>query len=486
MIAVDKEANTFLYQQVVDFISQMVRAGTLKPGDKLPSLRKLSARLQISIPTVKQAYIELERQGKVTARPQSGFYVRSNLYNRLQLLGGPQRRYTPVNVVCRDLIETVYDGGHMPGVVPLGLSNPVLARPTGKALNRAMRRVMTRTADRSVNYGPMNGYPELRRQIAYRYLDQGVRVEPDQILITNGAQEALALALQSVARPGDVIAVESPTFFGVLELIESMGMLALEVCTCSDEGVWLEALQKAIDTHPIKACLFSTAINNPLGSLMPENAREAMVSLLEHHEIPLIEDDVYSELYFSGSRPRLARSYSKKGLVLTCSSFSKTAAPGYRIGWLMPGNFQDATYRLKRSHSASSSLILQQTLTEWLQTGEHDTHVHHLRKALHCQMERMSGLIAEHFPAETLISCPKGGSVLWLKLPDHIDSVTLFHRALAEGIGIAPGAIFSPGPKFKNYIRLSFGAAWTSELEQAVARLGVLIDRFPLKLASIG
>jgi len=389
MIAVDKCADTYLYQQVVDFINDMLEAGTLAAGDRLPSLRKLADRLAISVPTVKQAYIELERQGKVASRPQSGFYVRPNPRNRLHLLQGPQRHFKPVNVVCRNLIESVFEGAQSPDVLPLGIANPVLARSTAKALNRALRRVLARVPEETANYGPINGYAELRRQLAYRYLDQGLKVDPDDILITNGAQEALSLALQCVAKPGDVIAVESPTFFGVLELIESLGMLALEICTCPERGVWVKALRKAVETHPIRACLFSAAINNPLGSLMPDSARAEMVALLEQHEIPLIEDDVYGDLHFCGSRPRIGRFFSRKGLVLTCSSFSKTAAPGYRIGWLMPGGYLEDAYRLKRSHSASSPLLLQRAITEYLRTGEYDHHLVRLRKTLHSQMERM-------------------------------------------------------------------------------------------------
>ncbi len=375
MLAVKKESGAYLYCQVIELINQMVESGTLKPGDKLPSLRKLSIRLGVSLPVVKQAYLELVDLGKVSARPQSGYYVRPNLCRGLLSLGPKERQFEAVNLTCRSLIEKVYQTEHMTGLVHLGMSNPSRARPATQMLNRSLRRAMSRAGDDATDYAPINGDLELRRQLALCYLDQGLNVDPEEIIITNGAQEALSLALQAVAGPGDVIAVESPTFFGILELIEGLGMRAVEIETCHEDGLWLEDLRKALERVSIRACLFSTAINNPLGSLMPEATRAEMVAMLEDRDIPLIEDDVYTELCYQVPRPRIARAYAKKGQVLTCSSFSKTASPGYRVGWILPGDFREDVARLKRSHSASSPYLLQLALTEFIRYGEYQTHL---------------------------------------------------------------------------------------------------------------
>ena len=475
MLAVKKDAGAFLYCQVIELINQMVESGTLKAGDKLPSLRKLSARLGVSLPVVKQAYLALVDQGKVSARPQSGYYIRPNLCKGLLSLKPRERRFEAVSLSCRSLIEKVYQTEHMAGLMHLGMSNPTRARPATQMLNRSLRRAMSRAGDDATDYAPINGDLELRRQLALCYLDQGLNVDPDEIIITNGAQEALSLALQAVAAPGDVIAVESPTFFGILELIESLGMRAVEIETCHEDGLWLEDLRRALDRVPIRACLFSTAINNPLGSLMPEATRSDMVALLEERDIPLIEDDVYTELCYQEQRPRIARSYAKKGRVLTCSSFSKTASPGYRVGWILPGVFRENVARFKRAHSASSPYLLQLALTEFIRYGEYETHLKALRKQLIVNMERMRGLISKHFPEQTRVSSPKGGAMLWLELPEVIDSVDLFHAALEIGVGIAPGSIFSSCNKFKNFIRLSYGRPWTPELVEAIGRLGKFI-----------
>ena len=475
MLSIDKTAGGFLYSQVVDLVGEQIEVGVLRPGDRLPSLRQLSERLDVSVPTVRQAYIELERQGRVESRPQSGFYVRSGGTSPLVRLAACRQR-RPATVRCRSLIDRVYAGIHQRDVLPFGIANPTMARPAVKALNRAMKRVMSRAEERSLDYAPTDGEPALRRQIAHRYFELGGRVDAADIIITNGGQEALALALMAVAGQGDIVAVESPTYHGALELIESLGMLAVEIETCPEQGLMLDALGRALDRHDIKACLFSSSINNPLGSATSDAHREALVALLEERNVPLIEDDVYADLMFDGSRPRPAQFFSRKGQVLTVGSFSKTVAPGYRIGWLVAGGYENRVRMLKRGLSCSSGMLQQLTLVDFLATGEYDRHLRILRPVLKRNAERMSALVARHFPAGTRVSQPQGGSVLWLELPGDIDSDDLFGRALEDGISICPGTIYSPTSRYRNFIRLSFGHPWTDAFENGVRRLGVLVD----------
>ena len=482
MLAVDKSSNNYLYRQVIDLIAENIDTGTLRPGDRLPSLRRMSGRIGVSIPTVRQAYIELERQRRGESRPQTGFYVRSLAANDL-VRPAPSflESAKPVPVSCRSLLDRVYDGLHQPDVVPLGIANPCMAKPAAKALHRTMKRVMARAEERSLAYAPTMGESGLRRQIAYRYLDAvGSNIDPDNICITNGGQEALLLALQAVARKGDVIAVESPTYHGMLELIDSLGMLAIEVETCPEEGVMLDALQKTLDAHPVKACLFSTTLSNPLGVSMPEDIRKELVELIDKRGVTLIEDDDYGDLLFDGHRPKPGEMDSRSGRVLTCGSFSKTAAPGYRIGWLIAGQYRDQINRLKRSFSCSSGLLQQMTLAEFLASGDYDRHLKTLRPLLQQNADRMSALVAQHFPPATRTSKPVGGSVLWLELPGQVDSVKLFEEAIAEGISIAPGPIFSPCKRYQNFVRLSFGHVWTEQIESSIAWLGEKVTRLAI------
>ena len=472
MLAIDKNEDVFLYRQVIDLIAEHIATGTLGPGDRLPSLRKMSQSTGVSVPTVRQAYIELERQRRVESRPQSGFYVRPQAANDM-VYPAPSSPGKPVSLCCRPLMERVYDGINNPDLVPLGIANPCMAKPAAKTLHRAMKRVMARAEERSLGYSSTLGEPTLRRQIAYHYLDTiGAQVEPDNIAITNGGQEALLLSLQAVASAGDVIAVETPTYHGLLELIDSLGMLAVEVETCPEEGVTLGELRRTLENHPVKACMFSTTLANPLGVTMPEEDRRKLVAMIDEFDTILIEDDVYGDLRFDGCRPIPAQFLTNSPRIITCGSFSKTAAPGYRIGWVVTERYMDTITRLKRAYSCSSGLIQQLTLADFLASGDYNRHLKTLRPLLKRNADRMSALVAEHFPAETRTSRPVGGSVLWLELPKQVDSQRLFDDAMAAGISIAPGRIFSPSKRYTNFVRLSYGHPWTEKTENAIRWLG--------------
>lgn len=474
MLAVDRQSDEFLYRQVIDLIGDSLESGTLKPGDRLPSLRKMSERIGVSVPTVRQAYVELERQRRVESRPQSGYYVRSVAANAL-VRPSPRFRPSlkPTPIAGRSLMERVYDGLHQPGVVPLGIANPCMIRPAAKALHRAMKRVMSRAEERSLSYSPTHGELSLRRQIAYRYLDTvGSNIDPENICITNGGQEALAIALNAVAKKGEIIAVESPTYHGLLELIDSMGMLAIEVETCPEEGVMLDSLEKTLRAHDVKACMFSTTLSNPLGVSMSEQRRKELVEIVDRNGVCLIEDDVYGELLFDGYRPRPAETYSSSGNVITCGSFSKTAAPGYRVGWLVAGRYMAEVKRYKRSLSCSSGMLQQLTLAEFMASGDYDRYLKALRPDLQCHAERMRALVARHFPDCTRTSNPVGGSVLWLELPSNVNAETLFDDAIGHGISIAPGQIYSPCASYRNFIRLSYGHPWSKHIEESIEWLG--------------
>jgi DNA-binding transcriptional MocR family regulator len=472
MLQVSRHEDTFLYRQVIEAINENIESGTLRPGDRLPSLRRMSRQAGVSIPTVRQAYVELERQRRVESRPQSGFYVRHVASNAI-VRPTPSFKGDPEPLTCRTLMERVYNGINDPDLVPLGIANPTMARPAAKALHRAMKRVMSRAEDRSIGYAATLGEAALRRQIAYHYLDTtGAQVDPDHIGITNGGQEALLLALKAVASEGDVIAVETPTYHGLLELIDSLGMLAIEVETCPEEGVVIAELERTLQSHDVRACMFSTTLSNPLGVTMPEQDRRRLVALLERYDTVLIEDDVYGDLRFDGTRPVPAQFLGGRARIITCGSFSKTAAPGYRIGWVVTGDYIDRIKRLKRAFSCTSGLLQQLTLADFLATGDYARHLKALRPVLRQNAERMTALVAEHFPAATRISKPVGGAVLWLELPGNVDSEALFDEAIDAGISITPGHIFSPCSCYTNFLRLSYGHPWTERTDDAMRWLG--------------
>jgi len=472
MLNLEKQPGSFLYTQVIDVINKNIESGLLKPGDRLPSLRRMSKTAGVSVPTVRQAYVELERQRRVESRPQSGFYVRHQARNDL-VRPSPGVDPDPGPMKCRSLLERVYDGVYDPRLVPLGVANPTMAKPATKALNRAMKRALGGADDSVLNYAPSLGAARLRQQIAWHYFDTiGARVDPDAICITNGGQEALLLGLKAVTKPGDIVAVESPTYHGILELIDSLGLLAVDVPTCPEEGVMTGRLSEVLDRHDVRACVFSTTLNNPLGVTMPDEDRKRLALILAEREIPLIEDDVYGDLRFDGRRPTPVQFLDTGADVVTVGSFSKTVAPGYRVGWIVTNHRQQAIHRLKRAFSLNSGYIQQETLADFMAAGDYVRHLNALRPVLKRNCERMSALIGQHFPPATRVSQPLGGSVLWLELPGDAKGETLFEDALAAGISTAPGRIYTPCGCYENFVRLSFGHRWSEETEKALVWLG--------------
>lgn len=472
---IDKSSQSFLYQQVVDLVQTMQSSGSLRSGDKLPSLRKLSRQLSISIPTVKQAYIELERLGKVEARPKSGYFLKAadSLFNSPKRASFATR---PVEVRCQSLVEECYQAVHSPNSLQLGTSHPVMASPPDKTLARIMRRVLTQQGPKAMLYGPMDGYLPLKQHLAQRYLQQGIDARPDDIIITNGAQEALAIALQCVAKSGDIIAVESPTYFGILELIENLGMMVLEIPTCSEDGICLDDLKQSLDSHNVRACIFSSLINNPTGALMSTAKRQKLVNIVETRNIPLIEDGVYGELHFNQEIQLPMQAHSTKGLVITCSSFSKTAAPSYRVGWLLSNQFEEKAKGLKRALSCSTSLLNQMVIYEFVHSGEYDRHLKRLVQVLRVNKERMLAILARYFPENSCFSNPQGGGVIWIELPAGCDAIELFRKSVEAGMSITPGVLFSATGKYKRCFRISYGVPWNDKVEEAVARLGMIVE----------
>ena len=467
-----------LYEEVVRLIRELIDCGTLRPGDRVPSVRQLGRQRQVSVSTVLQAYRILESEGSIEARPQSGYFVRPKLWTRPAEpeMSRPAKRPTEVKVSELSLrVMQMMEGTRDPDLVKFGAALPSPELLPSAALNRAMAAAGRRRSDAGNGYEIAPGNLPLRVQIARRALEGGAVLSAQDLITTCGGTEALHLCLRAVAEPGDTIAIESPTFFGILQCIESLGMKALEIPTHPRDGVSLEALAFALDSQPVKACLFIVNFNNPLGSCMPDENKKRLVEMLAEREIPLIEDDTYGEIAFSPNRPKTAKSFDREDWVLLCSSFSKTLAPGYRVGWTAPGRFTKQVLHLKMVSTLANATLPELAVADYLAMGGYEHHLRKLRKLYADKASLMTQAISEYFPKETKVTRPSGGQVLWVQLPKHVNSFDLFHRALKEKISIAPGPIFSAKQKFENFIRLNYGNPWNGVIEGALRRLGRII-----------
>ena len=463
-----------LYEAYAQEIAQLIHDRVLRAGERIPSVRQAAHKRKLSPGTVLQAYSLLEDRGLIEARPRSGYYV-SPHWDRLPPepeMTRPSTRSAAVDI--SDLVFSILESTKNRKVVPLGSAfpSPLLfpLRQLSTALASATRRL---DPWRTVEDLPP-GSRDLRRLVARRYAEEGLSISPEQLVITSGAMEALNLCLQAVTRPGDIVAVEAPAFYAPLQAIEAYGLRAVEIPTDPREGVDIPALARALDTHPIKACWFMSNFQNPLGSLMPDAHKEALVGLLARHGVPLIEDDVYNELYLGSGKPKPAKAFDEAGMVMHCSSFSKCLAPGYRVGWVAAGRFAEAVHRRKLMSTLSASIPAQVGIAEYLKHGGFERHLRRLRQALASQQSLMLQSIARHFPSGTRLTRPKGGYLVWVELPVGIDALEVHRQAMERGISVAPGPMFSAKRAYRNCLRINYGHPFMDEMEAGVAEVGAI------------
>lgn len=464
------------YQALADDIAHSIRDGVFKPGDRLPSVRQASEGRHVSPSTVFQAYYLLEARGLIRARAKSGYYVTGSATRLPPEVEMSERAPGSAAMLdVSDLVFEVLESSMQHDVVPFGSAFPSPLLFPMQRLARTMATSVRKHDPRHVFDDLTPGNPDLRRQIALRYLVDGLQVAPEDIIITNGALEALNLCLQAVTRPGDAVVIESPCFYAALQSIERNGLRAIEVPTHPREGIELSMLERVLKTQRPKACWLMSNFQNPLGSLMPHDKKQALVRLLAEHQVPLIEDDVYGELYFGATRPTLAKSFDTEGLVMHCSSFSKCLAPGYRVGWVAPGRFLREIARQKLTLSLTTSAPAQITLAAYLERGGYDRHLRQLRETLAAQRDAYIQAIVEHFPAGTRATRPEGGYFLWIELPGQVDTLALHRDALAAGVSIAPGPIFSASRDHRHCLRFNYGHPLDARARAGLATLGGLI-----------
>jgi DNA-binding transcriptional MocR family regulator len=463
------------YIDVAERIEKLIENGVLKVGDKLLSVRALSKEQGISLSTAFQSYYHLESKGLIEARPQSGYYVKFSREHTLDLPKCCEPLDDAMPVSVDEMINSVYHDLNNDKLIHFSLGVPSIELLPAAKLNKAVTQAIREFKTSCMGYEHIQGNITLRRQIARQAFNWGGTPSEEDIVVTAGCVEALALCIKAVTKPGDTVAIESPTYFAIFQVMESHGLKVVEIPTDPVTGVDIAYLESAIPRFNIKACLFVNNFNNPLGSCMPDENKKQLVDMLAKKEIPLIEDDIYGEMYFGKTRPKTCKSFDKKGLVLHCSSFSKSLAPGYRIGWIIPGRFKEQVIRLKRMHTVATNTLAQAAIALFLSNGRYELHLRHLRRALHTQSLRYVQAISEYFPDDTLMTRPQGGFVLWVELNKGVDTYKLHKRALKQNIGIAPGQIFSSQARFENCFRMSYGEPWSNRIEEGIRTLGKLV-----------
>lgn len=462
------------YEAVVHELGELIRGGSLKPGERLPSIRDLSRARKVSASTILHAYERLEADGLIESRPRSGYYVTARR-QPTQAPTTPKGRALSTRVAVSDLVFETLEASRNREVVPLGSAFPSPLQFPWAKLARYLGSGARHMDPWSTVESLPPGNPDLRREIARRYLRLGMSVGIEQIVITAGALEALNLSLQTVTRAGDTIAIESPAFYGCLQAAERLGLKVVEIPTHPRTGIDLAALSRAIVKHPIRACWCMTTLHHPTGAIMPLSAKRDLVQLLARHQIPLLEDDAYAELQFSNTPAPPAKAFDEKGLVMHCGSFSKCLAPGYRLGWVAAGKFAQDIARLKIESSIATSLPTQLGLAQLLRYGSYDAHLQRFRRFLAAQQRGALHSLHRHLPAGYRVAQPAGGYFLWVECATKVDALEVHRQALEFGITIAPGPMFSARGDFTQFLRLNTGHLWNAVMDKAVQRLGQII-----------
>lgn len=470
-----------LYQRIAAHYRSAIQAGSLTPGDRMPSLRVLMQQHDVSLSTAMQLSRHLESEGWLEARPRSGYFVRHPMRTSLALVSEPVMDATP------DPAQYVGIHARASDFLARGRQNPVhinlaAARCTpelypAEALKQAAMRALRAHPQIMVTAAQPKGNAQLRAVLAKRAVAVGLTVSPDDVQITNGCTEALNLALRAVAQPGDTIAVESPTFYGLLQVLESLGLRALEIPTSAQTGISIDALELAMRTYPnIRAVVVVPHLQNPLGCIMPPAHKARLVQLCEAHQVPVIEDDTYTELATERVRGdaalRALKSWDTTGNVIYCASFHKVLAPGMRVGWMLPGRWSARVEMLKFTQSRNNEELSQLALADYIATPAYDRHLRQLRSTLQTQRQKTAEAIAHYFPAGTRLNNPDGGLALWVEMPKGLSSAKIFDAALREKILITPGQMFSNSLRFDAFIRINCGLHYDKLVDHGLQRLG--------------
>ncbi|HTD02895.1 PLP-dependent aminotransferase family protein [Undibacterium sp.] len=468
-----------LYRKLAAHYIAAIKAGTLASGDRMPSVRKLMQLHGVSLSTALTVCRHMEAEGWLEARPRSGYFVRQPKRVALVPLAEPKagQALDPAQFVgIHERVSAIISQGQRPVKVNLARATGAPELYPEQELKILALRALRQRPDILTKACPPRGNQAFKSTLAKRAMAYGLTIAADDIVVTHGCIEALNLALRAVAQAGDVIAVESPTFYGLLQVLESLGMKALEIPTSPQTGISLEALELAMQTYPnIKAVVVVPHLQNPLGSIMPDAHKEKLVQLCETHGIPLIEDDSYSALANSDAPLLAAKSWDRTGNVIYCASLHKILAPGLRLGWMVAGRWHARVNMLKYAQTRYNEEWAQIIVAEFMGSSSYDRHLRRLRGALKTQRERTAEAIAAYFPPGTRLTIPDGGVSLWVELPQQLSSQAVFDAALQQDILVSPGLMFSNSNRFDHFLRINCGLPYSADLDQALRKLGQIV-----------
>ncbi|RFM28238.1 aminotransferase-like domain-containing protein [Deminuibacter soli] len=472
------------YIQLADKITLLINKGVYRQGDKLPSLRSIHRENGISIGTALEAFRHLLDKGLITAHEKSGYFVSDTSSNALPLPAVLPATLSQHSIHIYELIQRVRKEGTGKDFISFANALPDHRLLPFNGIKRAIQETSRDASGAYLALEAAKGNRQLRQAIAKRAFTWGGSLHMDDVIVTNGTMEAITLCLRTVTQPGDTVLIQSPCYYGIMEALEYLGLKAVSIPSHPETGIALPQLESACDRLNIKACLLVSNFNNPDGASLSTAAKQYIAAFAAKRKMPVIEDDIYGDLFFGTRRPDTIKTYDKHGWVMLCSSFSKSLFPGFRMGWCAPGRFAYEVERFKSMNNIASCNFSQRTLQLLLHGGTYNRHLQQFRTALQKNMLKTLQLVEKHFPEGTRATKPQGGLVLWLELPQHINAAALQEAALEKNVALAPGEIFSATGQYKHYIRLSYCNLWSAKTEKALIKLGQLCQGFAAKLGA--
>lgn len=463
-----------VYVSMADKLASMIVDEVYKPGEKLPSLRRLHKENGVSIGTVLQAFNHLIDKGLISSKEKSGYFVSYNSKKRLQPPQTIPASLSERTVHIDRLLQKLRADGTSRDFVSFANALPDHRLLPFNGIKRALQAVSRDSSGSYLAIEERKGNVKLREEIAKRSFMWNGALHADDLVITNGAMEAVILSLKAVTKEGDTILVQEPCYYGIMQTLEYLNLKVVTIPNHSDTGIDVADVEAACDKFDVKACVLVSNFNNPDGACINSEKKQQLAGLANRRKLPIIEDDLYGDIFFGNNRPDTIKTYDKHGWVMYCNSFSKSLVPGFRIGWCAPGKFAFEVARLKSMHNGPVCNFTQRILHQLLSSGLYDRHLRKFRLELLKNLNRTTNLIERHFPEGTKISSPTGGLVVWVQLPGNIDTVDLQNKSFDLGISYAPGELFSAKGDYRNYLRISFCRMWEARTEMALIKLGEL------------
>lgn len=459
----------YKYEEIAADIERKIAGGQYLPGHRLPSVRTLKEKYQTSLSTIQSAYDDLLLRGLVESVPRSGYYVSTK---------SPSTGKAAATMIVRDpvfrnnLAVITSENRQRSALSEFNVAAPGDLLLPQQLLLKTMQQVIREKGATLLKYYPANGLAALRENITRRAAHHNTHLQSAELLITDGALQAVYIALSAVCAPGDVIAIESPCIFSVLEVIRVLRLKVVEIPVLPQTGFDISALQAACQVHDFKAIVVTPNFHNPTGILLTDDQKRLLLQVAQANNIPVIENDIYGELYFSGQRPSTIRSFDDSGLVMTCSSFAKSLAPGIRLGWLSAGRFFRQAEQIRFAIGSSVSPVYQETMNRILEGSAYEKHLRIFRQQLAAQCEQSRKLVRESFPAGTTMGKPAGGYHLWVELPDTLDMAAFYRFCEEIGVRFTPGSAFSFASTYDHCLRLVFADKYTPAKTGAIRKAG--------------